>query len=72
MILINDNGWISNSYYRTKKAKEENKKSYFKNIYSIKFTTWGWIINGKKGYMQYCGYTVRQAIKKYNQYVKEA
>lgn len=59
-------------YYRNKKAQEENIKTWFKYIYSISINQYGAaVIRGKAGTKTYYFYTVKQAIKRYNELAKE-
>ena len=72
MILIKDGGgWYKSAYYRNQTAKEKNQKSYFKNISSIYVNDYCNItIYGTMGTQTFIyGYTIKQAIKKYNQNV---
>ena len=73
MILINTGGgWYSGSYYKNQAAKERKQKSYFKYISSIYVNGYGNIsIDGVIGNQTFMLYTMRQAIKKYNQYVRQ-
>ena len=66
MIFVN----YANYYYKNKAAQENNKKSYYKNIDYIYKYNGNIIINGKAGKYQMLFYNVREAIKKYNDIVK--
>ena len=77
MLLIQDktNRWFSNSdhdcyigaYYKNEKDKALDRKTYFKNIHMIEIYPNGIIdIGGKAGHQCYMGYSVEEAIRKYN------
>lgn len=73
MVLISTGGgWYAGAYYKNQVSKEKKQKSYFKNISSIYVNGYGNItIYGSMGTQTYILYTIRQAIKKYNQLARE-
>ena len=71
-LISTGGGWYAGAYYKSKVSKEKNKKSYFKNISSIYVNDYGNVtIYGSMGTQTYILYTIRQAIKKYNQLARE-
>ena len=71
-LISTGGGWYASAYYKSQAAKEKSKKSYFKNISSIYVNGYGNItIYGSMGTQTYILYTIRQAIKKYNQLARE-
>lgn len=71
-LISTGGGWYAGAYYKSKVSKEKKQKSYFKNISSIYVNDYGNVtIYGSMGTQTYILYTIRQAIKKYNQNVKE-
>ena len=60
-------------YYKNLEAQKNNKKTWFKYIDRISLNQYGApIISGKAGTKEFYFYTVKQAIKKYNQLAREA
>ena len=60
------------AYYKNKKAKEQNRKSYFRYVTSIAIEHDGTIvIYGTIGIKRYIYYTIQQAITKYNKEAKK-
>ena len=59
-------------YYKNQAAQKANKKTWFKYIDRISLNQYGApIITGKAGTKEFYFYTVKQAIKKYNQLARE-
>ena len=79
MILVKDNNfwafgkqWFKPYYYKNKADQAANKKTWFKYINHIEILQCGYIeIGGKIGRKMFVLYTVKQAIKKYNQLARE-
>lgn len=62
----------TSKYFRTQKAKKENKPSYFKYITSINRHHNGDIeINGDIGRKRFIWYTIQKAITRYNKECKK-
>ena len=60
-------------YFKDEEAKAKHKVSYMKYIYNIeRYKRDGhYAINGKIGPKHYFGYTIQQAIRKYNAECKQ-
>ena len=71
-LISTGGGWYAGAYYKSQVSKEKKQKSYFKNISSIYVNDYGNVtIYGSIGTQTYILYTIRQAIKKYNQLARE-
>lgn len=71
MILVKAGKFYLGYYYKNREAKKKDKKSYFRNIHYMRWTTNGYFfINGKIGERLYMYYTKREAIREYNQECK--